>query len=161
MRAASAAALALLVAVAGCAGAPTGTAPGTTPSPDSSPTLNASGDSVVTTLSIAPSALTAERAKQAALEREKAYLTARLRNATDLDSYTVGCCMVGPEATVVERTADGFRVEVTYPYTYTKIRSQGTTTVRVIADAASSAVYVVRAANGTVVVRRVSGSEVV
>jgi hypothetical protein len=153
MRPAASALLALLLVVAGCTGAPE--RPATTPgTPATTTTPNTTVED--------RGNLSADRAKRLALEREKGYLSVRLRNHSYVDEWGVGGGVGTKEARIVNRTADGYVVEVRYPDWYNHETTDGTTTRTLHADAISEAVYVVRvAANGSVEVRRRSGTEVV
>ena len=87
-------------------------------------------------------------AKKRALAAEKEYLADRLRNASCLQNWGTTPTTSNERATVTGRTADGVRVEVHHPYSYSTDATE--------ADFASSARYVVTAD----AVRRVDGDSV-
>ncbi|WP_435179390.1 hypothetical protein [Halorussus sp. AFM4] len=87
-------------------------------------------------------------AKKRALAAEERYLKDRLREASCLQNWGTTPTTSSERATVTDRTADGVRVEVHHPYSYSTDRTE--------ADLASTARYVVTAD----AVRRVDGDEV-
>jgi hypothetical protein len=88
-------------------------------------------------------------AKQFALDAEEAYLESVLSNASCLDSWGTSPTVTTEEATVVERSAAGVRVEVRHPLSYSIERTNEDGTMeRVHADGASEATYLITE-NGT------------
>ncbi|NEU56906.1 hypothetical protein [Halorussus sp. MSC15.2] len=97
---------------------------------------------------LSPDVVSDEAAKERALAAEEAFLTERLGNASCLDNWGTYPTTAHKRATVVERTADGVRVEVSHPFSYSTRRTE--------ADGASRAVYLVTADDA----RRVSGDTI-
>lgn len=112
------------LALAGCAGSVSGPA---TPTPS-------------------PPQISDENATERALAAETAYVSARLENASCLDSWEIGEFTMRAEATVTNRTDRGVIVAVQRPYSWTKDET--------VADLGSTARYRVTETDST----RLSGS---
>ncbi|MFC4449984.1 hypothetical protein [Halorussus aquaticus] len=134
------------------------TARGTTASNGS--TANDTATPRTTAATISPGTVSDEAATERALAAEEAFLTERLGNASCLDDWGTYPTTAQKRATVVERTADGVRVEVSHPFSYsteqTETEGDSRTVSLVTADGASRAVYLVTADDA----RRVSGDTI-
>jgi hypothetical protein len=137
----------LILPTAGCLGdAETGSAP-TEPTPTDA-SDRATTETTTTRTTVPPTVVSDTDAKERALAAEEAYLTEQLRSASCLSNWGTYPTTASKRATVADRTADGVRVEVVHPYSYSTDRSE--------ADGASRAVYVVTADDA----ERVSGDTV-
>lgn len=92
---------------------------------------------------ISPSILSDPAAKERALAAEEEYLEGQLAGATCLDDWGTTATVIEKEATVIDRTEDGVRVEVIHPYWYTKTVSGQGTSIQEHADAGTRATYLV------------------
>ncbi|MFW5919064.1 MAG: twin-arginine translocation signal domain-containing protein [Halanaeroarchaeum sp.] len=92
---------------------------------------------------IAPATLSDETASERALTAEKEYLEGQLSGASCLDDWGTTATVVERETTVIERTADGVRVDVVHPYWYTRTLTDRETSIQEHSDAGSRATYLV------------------
>lgn len=109
---------------------------------------DATTETTATRTTVPPAVVSDADAKERALAAEEAYLTERLRSASCLSNWGTYPTTASKRATVADRTADGVRVEVVHPYSYSTDRTE--------ADGASRAVYAVTADDA----ERVSGDAV-
>lgn len=108
----------------------------------STATLSASTSTSTQSTTAGPTTIPAstvsdDEAKERALAAEKAYLRTQLKDASCLENWGTAPTTASKRATVAGRTADGVRVELQHPYSY----STGDTH----ADGASRATYLVTA----------------
>lgn len=142
---------AFALGTAGCLG---GASDGNTAETTGSTTTTRSSTQSTTTQStteqttIPPSKISDEEAKERALAAEKVYVEKYLKKASCLENWGTRPTTASKEATVTGRTAEGVRVEVSHPYSY----STGDTE----ADLASKGAYLVTI-DGTA---RISGDSV-
>jgi len=97
---------------------------------------------------ILPPTISDEKAKKRALDAEEEYVFEHLQNAPCLTSWGTAGTPARKAATVIKRTTEGVRVEVTHPYWFS--------TNDMEVDATSRAVYLVSPDS----VQRVSGDEI-
>jgi len=121
---------------------------GSTATTDDATTAAPTTDATSPPETVAPAEVPDSEAKERAFAAEEAYLTERLEAADCLQNWGATASTASEDATVVERNADGVRVNVRHPYWYS--------TERVDADTRSIARYLVDAERA----ERLYGSDV-